>query len=614
LRKASLMQPEAVRALCAEYYGSAGWTSVRVVNDDDTTALNRQLAEHSKDGHHVREKRVFTIQLGAEGCEPVIKKIFLKSAGWGWLGYHAYIAGQRLEGFVPRLIGLRNGIMITEWIDDAGGPIEAPPSINTVRRIGAYIAARTRTLRLSSYSKNKGVTYSAVGVDEIVDLIRTGYGPYVNRLKKPILRKHLYRFMASAPTLLDGQMKADEWLRLPAAIYKADFEHHNFGGAEPDLVDPAYDLAAAMLEFKLSRNLERELLTTYVRESGHTITSEQMLICKILYGSLTMSHALGRIVNGRDCAKNNELYLYAKDWLIYSMNEFCSGTGGGAKPQHWSDLLFFMDLDGVFDQALLGFPHPTHKGLQSLALLREAGQSIILNTGRSVENVRHYCDAYGLPGGIAEFGSVFIDAVSRQEVPLIDSAAAKQLAECKDALKEIGDIFLDPAYEYSIRAYRYEGRQTAGLSENEIQHLLKDSGFDQLRCISREADTYVVQKKIDKGAAVKFVRKYLGCEDIPAAAIGESIDDIPMLIAVEQAYAPANACPEIRALARQNKCRIMRRPFQSGLLQAVQHCVGKKSISGEDAITARSMMRRFLQAADRPFALHLLAALFWWNL
>ena len=615
LRKVALMDAETVSTLCAEYYGSAGWTKVRVINDDYIMALNRRLAEHSKEGHHVREKRVFTIQLSAEGREPVTKKIFLKSAGWGWLGYHAYIAGRRLEGFVPRLIGLRNGIMITEWIDDAGRVIEAPPSIDTVRRVGAYIAARTRTLRLSSHSKNKGVTYSAVGVDEIVDLLRAGYGPYVNRLKKPILRKYLYRFMASAPTLLDGQMKADEWLRLPAAIYKADFEHHNFGGAELDLVDPAYDLAAAMLEFRLSGNLERELLSTYVRESGHTITAERILIYKILYGSLVMSHARDRIVNGRDRAKNNELYLYAKDWLIYSMNEYCSATAGCAKPRYWSDLLFFMDLDGVFDQALLGFPHTTHKALQSLALLREAGHSIVPNTGRSVENVRHYCDAYGLPGGIAEFGSVFIDAVSKQELPLIDTAGAKQLVECKDALKEIGDVFLDPAYEYSIRAYRYEGQRTAGLSEDEIQGLLKDSGFDQLRCISRAADTYVVQKKIDKGAAVRFVRKYLGCEGTPAAAIGESIDDVPMLTAVEHAYAPANCSTEVRALARESKCRIMRRRFQSGLLQAVQHRVGKKSIAiNKDAFTARSMMRRFLQAADRPFALHVIAALFWWNL
>jgi hydroxymethylpyrimidine pyrophosphatase-like HAD family hydrolase len=274
-----------------------------------------------------------------------------------------------------------------------------------------------------------------------------------------------------------------------------------------------------------------------------------------------------------------------------------------------------MDLDGVFDQPLLGFPHSTHKGLRSLALLQETGYSIVPNTGRSIENVRNYCHAYELPGGIAEFGSVFVDAVSKRELPLINDEGAKQLAECKEALKGITGIFLDPAYHYSIRAYRYSGRRTAGLSDSEIEALLDDPRFDQLSCISRAADTYIVQRHINKGAAVKFVRNYLGCSTTPAAAIGESTRDIPMLTAVEHAYAPANCNSAVRALARDHRCRVMGRRFQSGLLEAVEHRVGKRSVARtKEGLNPRSMMRMFLRAADRPFALQLVAALCWWNL
>jgi len=614
LHKVALMDAEVVRSLCAEYYRSEGWTDVRILDEGQTADLNRRLVEHSKDGHHVREKRVFAIELTAKGREPEIKRILLKSAGWGWLAYHAYIAGKRLEGFVPRLIGLRNGIMVTEWIDDAASVMEPGPNIETVRRVASYIAARTRTLRLSSHTQAKGVTYGAVGVDEIVNLFRAGYGPYVNRLKRPILRKHFYRLMGLTPTMLDGQMKPDEWLRLPATIYKADFEHHNFGGAELDLVDPAYDLAAAILEFRLSQELERELLQTYIRESGDSIPAERVLIYKILYGSLVMNHALTRIANGHDPAGNNQLYLYARNWLVYSMNDFCSSIVGSRKV-NWTELLFFMDLDGVFDQPLLGFPHATHKGLQSLALLHETGHSVVPNTGRGVENVRNYCQAYGLPGGIAEFGSVFIDAVSKREIPLINDGGANQLAECKAALNRITGVFVDPSYHYSIRAYRYDGRRSAGLSDSEIQSVLEDPRFDQLSCLSREADTYIVQKKVNKGTAVNFVRKYLGCSTTPVAAIGESIHDIPMLTMAEHAYAPANCSPAVRALAKENKCAVMSRRFQSGLLQAVEHHVGKRSVARtKEALNPSSMMRTFLQVADRPLALQLVAALFWWNL
>jgi hypothetical protein len=189
------------------------------------------------------------------------------------------------------------------------------------------------------------------------------------------------------------------------------------------------------------------------------------------------------------------------------------------------------------------------------------------------------------------------------------------LAECKAALQEITGVFLDPTYRYSIRAYRYDDRRTAGLKESEIHSLLEDPRFDQLCCVSRATDTYIVQRNVDKGTAVKFVRKYLGCSTRPAAAIGESIHDIPMLTAVEHAYAPASCSHAVGALGREKRCTVMTRRFQSGLLQAVEQHVGKRSLArAKEGLNSCSVVRRFLQAADRPFALQLVAALFWWNL
>ena len=326
-----------------------------------------------------------------------------------------------------------------------------------------------------------------------------------------------------------------------------------------------------------------------------------------------MSHALDRIVKGATPRKNNELYLLRGTGLVYSMNDFSRRLS--LEESNWTRLVVFFGSRWRVRSPLLGFPHTTHNGLRSLALLQETGYSIVPNTGRSIENVRNYCQAYEFPGGIAQFGSVFIDAVSKRELPLIKDQGAKQLAQCKEALEGITGIFLDPTYHYSIRAYRYNGRRTAGLSDIEIQALLDDPRFDQLSCITREADTYIMQKHIDKGAAVKFVRNYLGCSTTPAAAIGESNHDIPMLTA---SRAPVFTCQlqfAIRALARDNRCRVMDRRFQSGLLEAVEHRVGKRSVAQvKERLNPRSLMRTFLQAADRPFALQLVAALFWWNL
>src|SRR5262249_30135524 len=154
---------------------------------------------------------------------------------------------------------------------------------------------------------------------------------------------------------------------------------------------------------------------------------DRLLVHKILYGSRIMKHSLGKVLAGKDAKENHARYQAARNFLIYSMNEFCAKLACSTKPSSWSDSLFFLDLDGVFDQAILGFPHATQSGLQSIALLRRHGFSIVLNTGRSVNHVRRYCEAYGFAGGVAEFGAVFVDAVRGREMPLIDSAASEQL-------------------------------------------------------------------------------------------------------------------------------------------------------------------------------------------
>src|SRR5579862_286321 len=250
LFKAGLLQREAVESWCTEYFPAAGTNTLRIVSNEGVDELNAQLAEHSKDGHHVREKRVFEIQLPNGRPAPDKKKILVKSVGWGWLGYHAYIAGKRLQGFVPQVIGLRNGLLIMDWIDDGSKELEIKDE-RIVDALASYVAARATKLPLAGDFQFKSRTYRWTGLDEIVTILRAAYGPYLSRVKGGRLRKELYKYVATAPTLIDGRMNPEEWLHRPDAIYKADFEHHNFGGAEPDLADPAYDLAAAIFEFRL---------------------------------------------------------------------------------------------------------------------------------------------------------------------------------------------------------------------------------------------------------------------------------------------------------------------------------------------------------------------------
>jgi hydroxymethylpyrimidine pyrophosphatase-like HAD family hydrolase len=336
----------------------------------------------------------------------------------------------------------------------------------------------------------------------------------------------------------------------------------------------------------------------------------------VLYGSMSMRHAAGHLRAGRQPEKNNELYQYARNFLVYSMNEFCADLVRLPQPVRWSRSLFFLDLDGVFDQERLGFPHATESGLQSLLLLKSHDYSVVLNTGRSIEHVRRYCTTYGLPGGIAEFGSVFIDAVQNSEVPLIDECGARELAKCREAIRALPDTFIDPGYQYSIRAYRYDDRGTAGLKASEIQELLKRPEFSHLRCICRQSDTYIIQKESDKGRGVTFVKQYLK-NDAPVAAIGDTDQDIAMLNLSEYPYAPANCSPGIRQLAKTAACRVLKQPWQAGLLAAVHHRLSSdgirtgspSSLSPMPAAPMGGLMQTLLRVADRPLSWYVLAGL-----
>src|SRR5262249_48531878 len=149
--------------------------------------------------------RVFEVRQGNGSSQ----RIFAKSVGWGWLGYHAYFAGVGLAGLVPKTIGLRHGLLLTEWIED-GDVHQAPPSPEI---IGAYVAARTRRLALPGETWLDSRTYRWTGQDQIVDIIRALYGPLVGRLRGGFLRKQLSRCASPVPVLLDGRVGPGEWIR-----------------------------------------------------------------------------------------------------------------------------------------------------------------------------------------------------------------------------------------------------------------------------------------------------------------------------------------------------------------------------------------------------------------
>src|SRR5207249_349656 len=191
--------------------------------------------------------------------------------------------------------------------------------------VSSYVAKRLQRLRLAEDPCFDSPGYRWTGWDEILHILRRAYDPYVGRFKVRALREQLKRYVSPLPIVIDGRMSPEEWVETDKGIYKVDFEQHNFGGAELDIVDPAYDLAAANFELAFTEQEEQELLESYVRKSGDRTIVDRLLLYQLLHGIFTMKRATYAIAHERTEERReewNERYLRARNFLTYRMNRF----------------------------------------------------------------------------------------------------------------------------------------------------------------------------------------------------------------------------------------------------------------------------------------------------
>jgi hydroxymethylpyrimidine pyrophosphatase-like HAD family hydrolase/adenine/guanine phosphoribosyltransferase-like PRPP-binding protein len=571
-----------------------------------TAALNERFAAHYGDGFQVRLKRVIE--------DPDGRRLMAKSVGWGWLGYHAWLAGSALAGFVPRMVRLREGILFSEYIESE--PAAESGQNRSPQLLGSYIARRVSALGLSEDPAFAAPGYRWCGWDDLVAQFSRIYGPRLGHLKKRAIRRRLQSYAAPNPTLIDGRMKPADWVRTDGEALKTDFEHHNFGGGERDIVDAAWDLASAIYEFQLAPDAEEELLRSYVAQSGDAGIEDRLPLYKILYAMSALRAAkywLARKPSDERREEWNRQFIGTRSFVAFHIARHC-GRDLGDAPTAWERRLFFLDLDGVLDWGLLGFPHTSRCGVHALRMLRRNRFAVVLNTARSLEHVREYCRAYRLPGGVAELGSVFYDAVRDWEVPLIDAEPAAQIEELREEIRRLPGVFVDPENRYSIRAYRFEDGYMRPLRDAEIEQAIERMGCGRLTFIQSQADTYIVQKGAGKGVALASVQAYLGCSGEPVAAMGDSRQDVEMLRAAEIAFAPANASREVRELVARGECRKTSRPLQAGLLEAAMELCLAAGHSLDDCGAgddAASLIDELLQVPDRRPVERIFSALHW---
>jgi hypothetical protein len=142
------LNSDIVQSRLREYFQGRGYIDVSVVADRTADLFNAQVEYCSGDPRRDRLKRIYAVRLKTPTGEVETRYVLAKSVGWGWLGYHAFLAGHELAAFVAPVLGLRDGILYTEWIPQTNTIQEDDQQrARWIETVSSYVAARVHTLR-----------------------------------------------------------------------------------------------------------------------------------------------------------------------------------------------------------------------------------------------------------------------------------------------------------------------------------------------------------------------------------------------------------------------------------------------------------------------------------
>jgi hydroxymethylpyrimidine pyrophosphatase-like HAD family hydrolase len=633
--KAGLLNLKTVELRLAEYFRGKKFSDISVTAS--RPAEGSVGCHAASDRRGVRLKRIFEVKLATPAGEAQTTYVMAKSVGCGWFSYRAFLIAHRLSGHVPPILGLRDGILYTEWIPQQ--PTQACSKEKLLKASASYVAARVRHLKLKIDPQSAlDLKQHNNGSRLLAKVLSRAYGRYIpDALMRPRLDYLVRAAQCPCPTLIDGNMHGDEWIFDQHKLLKTDYEHHGMGKSGINVIDPAFDLADTILKLKLTPEEEDALIRKYTAASGDSTVKQRLYMYKLLAGLWSMSHAQAQLFDspcGGDLQRSyHRSFMSAWNFLTVQTARHCGSLCYRPADLRWSAPLVLLDIDGVLDRRLFGFPCTTVAGMTALSLLASHQISVALNTTRSLAEVKEYCAAYSLAGGVAEHGSCIWDAVRQREQVLISAETEHQLATLKKSLQQVPGVFFDERHQYSIRAFTYRDKPTAliqslaqagrassigdgalgPISTHVVHQLLTDLRLDRLTFHHTLIDTKIVAREVDKGTGLAALQNRLLTPDSETIAVGDDKPDLAMFRAATRSFAPANiGC---RTQAQLLGCKIATHPYQQGLLEIVRALIpkknGKEQGSRSDASLHDSdeLFFSVLSAADQTWRSNLLKAL-----
>jgi hypothetical protein len=184
--------------------------------------------------------------------------VMARFAGFGRRGIGARERAARLAemGFGPPVVGAADGFLLTRFVP--GRPLTWRHAGRREVEVMADYLARLR----QDFPATEGTPPASL-LEMVRSNISEGVGGlWADRLGSLPLPE------SAPPTALDGRMFPHEWLAAGTALVKTDGIDHHADHFYPGCTDIAWDLAATIIEFRLSPDLAALFLQSYVDLSG----------------------------------------------------------------------------------------------------------------------------------------------------------------------------------------------------------------------------------------------------------------------------------------------------------------------------------------------------------
>jgi hydroxymethylpyrimidine pyrophosphatase-like HAD family hydrolase len=495
------------------------------------------------------------------------KRVAVEGVGLGYFGAHALAGAHALDGFSPKVFGLRDGLLYREWLADERkvGLLDAGEEQSVAEAVAAYASERCRALPVED-----DVSLRLTGQDPawevastIVSRVFGRAWPVAKVLATDRLVKRLLH--VDRPSVVDRGTDLSHWFFRDSSsrtLVKVEPLEGSFWNVGLSCFDAAFDLAGATARAH-QPSFSRRVQRAFTELGNPAVAPERWLLYELahLWGR-ERKHPEAEAELGR--ARSRVLQRYFAEVYFGDVERSRSGPPCA------------LDVDGVLETDHLGFPALTPASALTLRSLMLHGYRPLLVSGRSIDEIVERCAVYGLAGGVAEYGAASYVAEGERVAEFLGDEATALLASVRSELVKADGVQLDEDYRYAVRAFRVEGGTRRGLRPDTIDACLAHLGPERLRPILGEGQTDFMVTGIDKGTGLRALARDLDLGEADgggkpfALAVGDTTSDIPLAALAKLACAPAHA----RHTLGDAGFEIMRAPYQAGLAEAGARLLG----------------------------------------